>query len=184
MPLRNGDHGYGGVSKALHWTTVSLLLGQFLVGWSMDLDDGSGRGRGRGRGGESGRGRGRGGDEGYEVFGDGPWGLPELHVVLGVTILAVAVLRVAWRRVGGLPPWAEHLSARERTVEAHAEKALLLSLFAMPLSGLLLLGTGEDDWLPLHVVSHVLFLAALTVHVGLVLLHTVVRRDRHLARML
>ena len=29
MPLRNSEHGYGGVTKALHWLTVSAILGQF-----------------------------------------------------------------------------------------------------------------------------------------------------------
>jgi cytochrome b561 len=183
MPVRNGDHGYGGVSKALHWLTVSALLGQFLVGYSMDLDDG-GHGRGRGRGEGSGHGRGRGGEDGYaDLFGDG-FGLPELHVVLGVTVLVLALLRVGWRRVGGLPPWADALSPAERTLEAWLEKVLLASLFLMPISGLALVLSGEDDWLPLHVAAHVVFFVAVGLHVGLVLWHTVVRRDRHLARML
>jgi cytochrome b561 len=25
MPLRNGEHGYGGVTKALHWLTFALI---------------------------------------------------------------------------------------------------------------------------------------------------------------
>ncbi|QIG43054.1 hypothetical protein G5V58_10040 [Nocardioides anomalus] len=36
-------------------------------------------------------------------------------------------------------------------------KALLASLFLIPLSGLALLLSGEDDWLPLHVAAHVIF---------------------------
>ena len=39
MHLRNGDHGYGVVTKLLHWVTVAALTAQFAVGWSMDLDD-------------------------------------------------------------------------------------------------------------------------------------------------
>ncbi len=39
MPARNGDHGYGYVSKALHWITFSLILGQFLVGYTMSTED-------------------------------------------------------------------------------------------------------------------------------------------------
>jgi cytochrome b561 len=33
--LRNGPHGYGLVTKFLHWATVVLLLAQFVVGYVM-----------------------------------------------------------------------------------------------------------------------------------------------------
>ena len=36
--LRNGAHGYGVVTKALHWLTVLAILGQFVVGYRMDFD--------------------------------------------------------------------------------------------------------------------------------------------------
>lgn len=64
--VRNGEHGYGLVTRTLHWLMVTAIAAQFLIGYAMDADD-SGRGRGRGRGGESGRGRGRGGD-GFDIF--------------------------------------------------------------------------------------------------------------------
>ena len=32
MPLRNGEHGYGAVTKFLHWLTVFAIVGQFLSG--------------------------------------------------------------------------------------------------------------------------------------------------------
>src|SRR5689334_18536266 len=53
--LRNGAHGYGAVTKTLHWLTVWLVSAQFVIGYLMREDD---RGRGRGRGHGSGRGRG------------------------------------------------------------------------------------------------------------------------------
>src|SRR3712207_9225061 len=40
LRLRNGPHGYGLVTKLAHWLTVGALLVQFVVGWSMDMDDG------------------------------------------------------------------------------------------------------------------------------------------------
>lgn len=36
MRLRNGEHGYGVVTKALHWLTVALVAGQFAVGYRME----------------------------------------------------------------------------------------------------------------------------------------------------
>jgi cytochrome b561 len=144
MPLRNGEHGYGGVTKALHWLTVGVITGQFLVGYSVrgELDD---------HGGHGGR-------------DDGSLG--------------------ALDHGGSLPPWAPALGRAERRLEGWLERALLLLLFAIPLSGLMLVGTGEDDYVPLHVAAHVAFFVAVALHVGLVLKHTVIQRDRHLARML
>jgi cytochrome b561 len=157
--------GYGRTTKALHWLTVAALAAQFAVGYLMDADDG-GRGRGRGRGGDSGRGRGRGGDgEGYL---DDPETLLKLHIVLGVTILVLAVVRVLWRRFDGLPPWAEQLSAGQRRLAHWTERVLLTTLFVIPLSGLALVLGGDDDLVWIHVAAHVVFFSALAAHVGLV----------------
>ena len=38
MPLCNGEHGYGIVTKILHWLTVAAIIGQFAVGWTMEAD--------------------------------------------------------------------------------------------------------------------------------------------------
>lgn len=194
MALRNGPHGYGLVTKGLHWLTVAAITAQFVVGYSMEAEvdcDPPGEDRG-------------GGDttdvqeerldrleeaceaqvgDGYQVsFGD-DWSLLEVHVLLGLTILALAVARVAWRRYAGLPPWAEALSSGERTLVHWYEKALLAMLFVIPATGLALV-LGGDSVLPLHVAAHVAFFTALGVHVGLVAKHQLVDRDRLLSRML
>ena len=39
MPLRNGEHGYGLVTKVLHWLTFLVVVAQFLVGYTMDAED-------------------------------------------------------------------------------------------------------------------------------------------------
>ena len=33
-PLRNGAHGYGLVTKTLHWAMVLAILTQFVIGYS------------------------------------------------------------------------------------------------------------------------------------------------------
>jgi cytochrome b561 len=213
--LRNGEHGYGAVTKALHWLTVAALVGQFAVGWAMDLDEGSDledrldaeteRAEEEAeQGGDAAEERAEAETERQEealdardddlpadVFGDVVTGrgfddglsLPEAHVLLGLLVLVLAAVRFGWRRTTPLPPWAEHLSAGERRLEAWLEKVLLLLLVLTPVSGLLLVAAG-DDWLPLHVTAQIALLAGIALHVGLVLRHTVVRRNRHLARML
>jgi cytochrome b561 len=82
-----------------------------------------------------------------------------------------------------LPPWAECLTEAERRVAHWTERVLYAALVAMPLTGLLLLA-GDDDLLPLHVASHLVLYGSATVHVGLVLRHTLLRRDALLSRML
>ena len=124
MPLRNGPHGYGVVTKTLHWLTVLAIAAQFVVGYTMDDDarradatatrparsgaagdtsdaeeerldrieervrTAAGRPRGRRR--EPGRHSVR--RPGYGGIFDGGLTLPEWHVLLGLTILAIAVL--------------------------------------------------------------------------------------------
>jgi cytochrome b561 len=216
LRLRNGAHGYGLVTKALHWLTVAALLAQFLVGLRMDFDDAfdadddrldaeadrleeeaAGRGEAAEEQAEAEIERredasdARGDDVAGEVFGDVVSGsafgdglsLPEVHVLLGLGIIALALVRVIWRKTTPLPPWAEHLGAGERRLEAALEKLMLAMLFVVPATGLLLIA-GSDDLLPVHVAAQIALLTAIAVHVGLVLRHTVVRRNRHLGRML
>lgn len=216
MHYRNGDHGYGVVTKLLHWLTVAAILGQFMVGYGMDADQASDRRDDRfdaeaERLEDDAEARGETAEERAEseterredaldageddqaaglfsdvitgeAFGSG-FSLAELHVSLGLLILVLAAVRILWRRTTPLPPWAEHLSAGERRLESRLEKLLLALLVVVPATGLLLVAAG-DDWLPVHVTAQVVFLGAIAGHVGLVLRHTVLRRNRHLARML
>ena len=158
-----GTRAYGAVARSLHWLTVAALAAQFTIGYLMQGEDsGHGRGQGRGRGEESGHGRGRGGDD------DTAGSLLVAHVSIGVLILVLAALRVAWRRATDLPPWADSLSPGQRRVAAATEKVLLTLLFVIPLTGIALV-LGDDDLLWLHVAAHVAFFAALAVHLALVL---------------
>ncbi len=171
MTARNGPSGYGWVTKGLHWLTVLAIAAQFTIGYLMDADD-SGRGRGRGRSGESGHGRG-GDDSGYV---DDPETLVRVHVALGLTILALAVTRLVWRRVTALPPWSELLSEGQRRLAHWTERALLGLLFAVPVTGLALVAVGDDDVLPFHVAAHVAFFVALAAHLSTNLRPGVLRR--------
>jgi cytochrome b561 len=176
--LRNGEHGYGLVTKTLHWLIAGAIAVQFTIGYLLEV--GGGQGRGRGRGGESGRGRGRGGE--IDDLGDDT--LLAVHVALGVTILALAVLRLIWRRTTPLPPWAPTLSKRERTLTHRTETALYALMFLIPITGLLMVFTGDHDLLPAHIVTHIAFFVAISVHVGLVAKHQLINRDGLLYRML
>ncbi|MFE9045319.1 cytochrome b [Streptomyces sp. NPDC012421] len=171
--------GYRPLTKVLHWSVVIAFAAQFALGYVLDASE-SGRGRGRGRGGGSGRGRGRGG--GYEPFGDDA--VLTAHVLVGAGIVALGLARLVWRRRAGLPPWAPTLSPFERRLAHRVEGALLLLTFVVPITGAVLLASDDDDLLWLHVLAQLLFLTALAAHVGLVLKHQLLDRDRLLRRML
>jgi cytochrome b561 len=216
MRLRNGPHGYGPVTKLLHWLTVAVLAAQFVVGYVMmgSIDafeeaacDPAGENRSGGDLSEGAETRldrleeqceqrqdrldARADDPLGTAYSDlaagnifdGGLSLPEAHVLLGLTVLALALARVLWRRTAGLPPWAESLSEGEKTLAHWTEKVLLALLFVIPLSGILLVVVSYD-LLPLHITAHIAFFATLAAHLGLVLKRTLVQRDRLLARML
>jgi cytochrome b561 len=184
MTLRTTPAGYGAVSKGLHWLAVVLLATQFVIGYSLDWEDsGGGHGSGMavladggderggsGHGGSGHGGRGHGGSDGRHGGEDDEQDpLVPVHVGLGLSILALALVRVIWRRHDGLPSWAEQLSTGQRQLATWTERALLTLLFVVPLTGIVLITSGDDDVLWLHVGAHVAFFVALAAHVGLVL---------------
>ncbi len=216
MRLRNGEHGYGSVTRTLHWLTVLAIIGQFLIGATMASDEAFDREKDRidaleDAGKDLAKERGAFAEDAFKAeidrlddgldaredayfstafsdvisgdfFKDGI-SLPEVHVLLGLSVILLGVARVAWRRLTPLPPWAPYLRLGERRLEGVLEKFLLTLLFVVPASGVLLIATG-DDWLVTHITAQLLLLAVVAVHVGLVTSHTVVRRDGQLRRML
>ncbi|MFC6149618.1 MULTISPECIES: cytochrome b [Mumia] len=177
---------HGVVARLLHWVTVLALVAQLLVGYTMTGGGGPLDGWV---------------DSAYD--GDEDLLLP-LHMALGLAILALAVVRLAWRLITTLPPWPPTLTPRERRFATVVERSLYALLFVVPLTGLaLVLGSGEDfetsdkgEWqapwsfadddtlVALHVASHLVLYAAIALHVGFALKHQLVDRDRFLRRML
>jgi cytochrome b561 len=170
--------GYGPTAKLLHWVIVALLVVQYAVAWSME-----------------------GVDEGSSAAATPMHGL---HVSLGVTIFALALLRLIWRQTHpvpeypDLPKW-QHYSAR-------VTHALLYALIVtMPVLGVLAL-SGEATEAQLfgvlrlslpvvpdalvelseeaHEVLGIGLLTVIALHVAAALYHFVIIRDRVLQRML
>lgn len=206
MSWRNGPDGYGLVTKTLHWVTILVLAAQFLVGYAMEADDtrfaadearleqlddrakeleGAARDAARDEVDRLEDQLDARADAAKDEFvrdalsAPTQPSLPLAHVALGILVLGLGIVRILWRRQG-LPPWADHLGASSRRIAGATEKVLLALLFVIPVSGLLLLLSGEG-WLVLHISAHVAFFVALTVHVGLMLAHA---RSGQLRRML
>lgn len=57
------------------------------------------------------------------------------HKSVGITILALVILRLAWRAVNEHPPLPGNLKAYERALARLTHLALYVLLFALPLTG-------------------------------------------------
>jgi cytochrome b561 len=107
MLVLNTTRRWGAVAQLLHWVIVVLIIVQVtLAGIADDL----------------------------------PLGMKKLamlarHKSVGITILALALLRLAWRRGNRIPELPPTLKPYERTLAHLTHVLLYLLLFAMPLSG-------------------------------------------------
>jgi cytochrome b561 len=181
MPLRNGEHGYGAVTKTLHWLTFLVVVAQLVVGYTMGTDDSTFDLRDEACeatvDSEAAEAEEERCEEQVEAEEEAAEGDPsDLHIALGVTILVLASLRVLWRAYTPLPPWSERYGKLGRTMQHWLEKAMLALLFVVPISGLLLY--RGDAGLAVHVAAHVAFYLVVGAHIVLQLAH------RHVGRML
>jgi cytochrome b561 len=177
MPARNSSVRYGYVAQALHWVVVALLIVQVTIGTIAD---------------------------------DMPRGLEKLallarHKSFGITILGIAVIRLAWRWIDRPPPpppmprW-QHVAAKLN------HWGLYALLFALPLSGWLMSSASnypvswfglvqlpdfigpdrelKDIFDELHHLFVWFLYALVGLHVAAALKHQFLNRDGLLFRML
>jgi cytochrome b561 len=163
----------GMTTRAIHWATALLVLSAWVVGSTMEeLPRGAGR------------------DLAMQV-----------HYSLGVLVLGLAALRVAWRTVAPPPPAEGPAWQRLAAVTMHL--ALIGLTIGLPLTGLLdrwargravtVFGglpvpapfdvPGGRAWGEAHEVLANLMLAAIAAHVLAALWHQFILRDGTLSRM-
>jgi cytochrome b561 len=107
MALRNTTQRWGALAQFLHWLIVALIIVQVTLA---------------------------------SLAGDLPPGMKKLtllarHKSVGITILGLAMLRLAWRWLNPTPELPSTLKPYERTLARFTHAMLYLLLFAMPLSG-------------------------------------------------
>ena len=178
MPLKNTREEWGSVSMALHWLVVVLILMMAVIGLTMgDLPNGP----------------------------DKVW-VYALHKSIGITILVLVVLRLAWRLYAGAPGPVAGTPGWQERIASLTHWALYALLLAMPLSGWVLnsasgfplqwfglfnlpaLAGRDHDLHELAEEAHELLfwiLVALVVaHAAAAFYHHLFQRDATLARML
>jgi cytochrome b561 len=107
MPIRNSAERWGAVSQLLHWLVVALVVTQFVLA---------------------------------NIAADLPLGSEKLatlarHKSIGITILALALLRLAWRYTGPTPSLPTNLAPWERTLARLSHVGLYALLLLVPLAG-------------------------------------------------
>jgi cytochrome b561 len=177
MGLRNTPERYGSVAQALHWLIVLLLLGQVAAGM---------------------------------IAEEMPDGFDKLvllarHKSVGITILGLALLRVAWRFLDRPPP-PPPMPRRQYLAARASHWGLYALLFAMPVTGWMMSSASNypvswfgltqlpDLVAPDRDLKHLLgevhetlayaLIALALLHVAAALKHQFVNRDGLLWRML
>ena len=178
MTLKNTHDRWGAVSQLLHWVIVVLIAWMAYLGLTMgDLPNGLQK---------------------IQTYG--------LHKSLGLTILALVVLRVLWRLYAGSPAPVPGTPTWQARVAGLTHLAIYALLFAIPLSGWVLNSasgfplkwfglfkvpalTGKsEDLHELAEEAHELMFWALVllvvVHAGAAFWHHLFKGDTTLTRML
>ena len=129
------------------------------------------------------------------------------HFSVGVTILVLILLRLAWRIVHRPPPLAAHLAGWERALAKITHTVFYILLIVMPLAGWVAMssmGYGVSVWglfelppLPVpqsqeraemifdtHATAGTILLGLIVIHVLGTLKHTLIDKDGNLFRML
>lgn len=183
MGLLNSRHGYGALTKALHWAIVALFAAQYLGAWIMLRTPAD-----------------------TATLGIMQATYYNWHKSLGLVALLLAVGRLVNRRQGELPPWAPTLSPLEQRLIHVTEPLLYGAMLVMPISGFLYCMAGGYGVLlfgvielanPIgasallagiaratHVVAAFTLLLPLGLHLGLVVGHHCLARDGLIRRML
>jgi cytochrome b561 len=167
---------YGATAKVLHWLVVALLAVQFLIGWFMP-----------------------------DVHAGPPASAMTLHISFGISILALIVLRFAWRLAhpvapeSSLPPWqrvtseAVHWLLYALVLATTVTGWLFASFRGWSVSYFYLVPLpmladknangvhAIDGW---HQTAEWTLLIIIGVHVAAALAHIFIYRDRIMQRML
>lgn len=107
MSLKNAPDRWGGVSQSLHWLIVALILVMAYLGLTMtDLPNTP-----------------------YKIR------IYTLHKSIGISILVLVTIRLAWRLYAGAPRPVARTPAWQHRAASATHAALYVLLFAMPLSG-------------------------------------------------
>ena len=197
--MNQSNTRYTKTAKVLHWLIAIAIFGMFALGWYMsDLPKEGPK------------------QLAYDLFDWGvyTWNLSEeasprtfyfnLHKSIGVTILALIVIRIFWRLSHKAPAMLASYKAWETKLASGVHRLLYVLMVALPLSGLVMAVAskygvkwfglefiGGLDNTPLreafketHEIIGVVILLIIIVHILGALKHKFIDKDETLSRML
>jgi cytochrome b561 len=126
-----------------------------------------------------------------------------LHKSIGVTLLALIILRIIWRFIHKPPAPLDSWKAWERRLSGLSHKALYVMMIAVPLSGIIMSAYGKYDvkwfgivliegldkmgvrevFLEVHEIAGLVLLAIILVHTAGALKHWIIDKDETMKRM-
>jgi cytochrome b561 len=172
------ERPYTATAKVFHWLTAVLMAGSFGLAFVMvDLENSPLK---------------------VDLYN---W-----HKTVGLTILGLATLRLAWRATHPAPPPPPTMATWERVASGISHVTLYAFLFAQPIVGLVMswasgfptilfdsftvpnpIGTDQalyDTLSEVHEISGFVLLGLIAVHAAAAIRHHVVKKDAVLRRML
>ncbi|AMX97531.1 cytochrome b [Mesorhizobium sp. M7A.F.Ca.US.014.04.1.1] len=155
--------GYSTSQIALHWIIAALVLFQLFFGESMTTvvdaaEDGA-------------------------AVSSGDQALGSAHYWIGISTLALVLIRLLMRVVSGAPEPAESGPGWMRIAARGSHGLFYLLLLLTPIVGLLAFYIG-DPWGDIHSLNKPVFVVLISVHAVAALFHQYWLRDGTLKRML
>jgi cytochrome b561 len=178
MTIKNTPDRWGSISQLLHWVMLAMILTMAYLGLTMgDLPNGPDK---------------------IQTYA--------LHKSIGLTILALVVLRLLWRMYAGTPHPVPGTPAWQERIASLTHWAIYGLLFAIPISGWVVNSAagfplqwfhlfnlpaivGKDHDLhelaeDAHEIMFWALVGLVAAHAGAAFFHHIFQRDTTLARML
>jgi cytochrome b561 len=147
---------YGAIAKLFHWVTLGLMLMALPLGFVIQ-----------------------------HVKDDSKMAFYALHESAGLTILFVALARLAWRWLSPPPSLPNDMPKLLRTASSAVHHALYALLIIQPLLGFMEAWESLAKILKLlHTIGGWSLVVLIALHVGGAVFHHAIRRDGTLMRMI
>ena len=115
MPAPTEHQRYHYVAQCLHWVMSALILGMLALGWGMTADS---------------------------LLDDHAKTVArQIHISLGLVILALGLVRLIWRVFNSPPPLPQAMPKVERLAAWTTHLLLYILMIAMPLIGWMMIST-------------------------------------------
>jgi len=175
MHIKNTITEYGVISKILHWVSALLLFIQIPIGFYLvDLD-----------------------------FGEQRINLENIHIVIGLSIFYLVVLRLFVKIINPTPKLEPSIFKGQKFLAKLNHLLLYVTILSITISGILKkLFNGEklvilfkeikihdnfelaDQFYEIHILSNYLMIALIAIHILAVIVHKFFFNDSLLKRML